>query len=557
MSIKDLSRRHLLAAMAVAPAAWMGLAGCSNKSSEAEGSAELGDDKKQGLMEGYAADTQFKAAAPFEVGILWTDWPNLPVKPSWKVFDEIKKRTNVSMKLTHLPFSDHAEKRSLLISAGDAPALIPLVYMGEDKPFVSSGAVLPLSDYMDYFPNFQKYVKEWKLEDVLEQLRQADGKLYMLPGLKEVTVPVFSLVIRQDVFEEVGVPNPQTWDELRTALEKIKAKYPKSKPLADGFEGQSMLNYAAHGFGTVAGWGFGSGMVWNEKDQKLEYAATTEGYKQLVTYFHDLAADGLLDTESFTAANSGTGAADVPEKFSKNLVFAASGAAGTVLEFAQAMDATELKGQYKVIQIAPPGGPAGNLVEPRNFWHGFMLSSKVKDSPNFAATLQFVDWLYYNPEAREMLRWGIKDETYTKDASGKITLKDGYALKAFNFTGGKTDIQTDLGFSTFIAEATESRALMESYNTKEFVQYMDDVLTNRKPKDPTPPAPLLEDELEQASLASTPIKDAVDTNTMKFILGDRKLSEWDAFVKEIEGQGLQQYVDLMNSARERFAKEHG
>ncbi|MEK8227292.1 hypothetical protein NKG05_16190 [Oerskovia sp. M15] len=56
---------------------------------------------------------------------------------------------------------------------------------------------------------------------------------------------------------------------------------------------------------------------------------------------------------------------------------------------------------------------------------------------------------------------------------------------------------------------------------------------------------------------STPLKDTVDTNTLRFILGERDLSEWDAYVTELEGQNLQGYLDLVNGAAERFAQENG
>ncbi|KPC74326.1 sugar ABC transporter substrate-binding protein, partial [Thermoactinomyces vulgaris] len=150
-------------------------------------------------------------------------------------------------------------------------------------------------DYVEHMPNFQKYVEEWDLGDMVNNLKQADGKYYMLPGLQEVSVPVFTVVIRKDVFEEVGAGVPQTWDEMRAALVKIKEKYPDSKPLADGFEGASMLNYASHAWGARAGWGFGNGMV-DDGSGKLEYTAVTEGYKQMVEFFRGLVEDGLLDT---------------------------------------------------------------------------------------------------------------------------------------------------------------------------------------------------------------------------------------------------------------------
>ena len=56
---------------------------------------------------------------------------------------------------------------------------------------------------------------------------------------------------------------------------------------------------------------------------------------------------------------------------------------------------------------------------------------------------------------------------------------------------------------------------------------------------------------------STPLSDSVRTATLQFILGDRDLSEWDAYVAEIEAAGVQSYLDLINGARERFAEENG
>ena len=541
-------------AAALAALAMLATAACTNQGTD-EGEEVTVDGTA--AMADYKAGMTFKASEPVNFSMLWTDWPDTPVEDSWLLFDEIEKRTNVSLDLTHIPFSDAVEKRSLLISAGDSPQIIPLVYTGDEKQFAASQAVLPLSDYEDMMPHFQKYVEEWDLRDMVDNLRQADGKYYMMPGLQEVSAPVFTLIIRKDIFDEVGAEIPDTWDELRDGLRKIKQKYPDSYPLADGFEGASMLNYASHAFGTVAGWGFGNGTFFDEDSGRFEYAGANDGYKEMVEYFNSLYEEGLLDSESFTAANDGTGT--VQEKVAANKVFAASGASGTVQEFAAALTETQGEGNFELVQIAPPAGAAGDVIEPRNFWHGFMLSAKAKDDPNFPALLQFLDWLYYSPEAREMLQWGIEGQTYTKDADGTITIDPGHSLKSFNINpDGEIDIQVDLGFaSNVLAGGTESRALKESYNSEQFVEYLDTVLSTRTPRDPFPPAPLDEAELEQASLVSTPLKDTVETNTLAFILGQRPLSEWDAYVGELEAGGLPSYLDLINGAHERFLENEG
>jgi multiple sugar transport system substrate-binding protein/putative aldouronate transport system substrate-binding protein len=545
--------RRGLFGISIAASSMAVLASCSS-----DGGAEVDvDEQSKGAMADFAADTQFTATEPFSLSLLWTEWPEIPITDSWQFFSEIEKRTNVTFENTIIPFSDATEKRSLLISAGDAPMVIPLIYTGDETSFVPSGAILPISDYVEHMPNFQKYVEEWDLGAMIDNLRQADGKYYMLPGLQEVSVPVFTLIIRKDVFDEVGAGVPATWDEMREALVKIKELYPDSYPLADGFEGQSMLNYAAHAFGAQAGWGFGTGMI-NDGTGKLEYTAVTEGYKQMVEFFRGLVEDGLLDTESFTAADPGGGGANVTEKFAQERVFAASGAAGFAIEFSQALNETVGAGNYQMLQVPPPGGPAGQIREPRNFWNGFMLNSEIAKSEYFLATLQFLDWLYYSPDSRELLRWGVEGETYTKAADGTITLNPEYSLNSFDINpDGEIDIRDDLGWSNPVfSDSTESRELKESYNNETFVEYIDTVLATTTPRDPNPPAPLDELELERSALLATPIKDTVDTNTLRFILGERDIAEWDDYVAELEAQGLRDYVDLINGARERFEEQN-
>jgi len=530
----------------------LALAACGSGGGD-DGAGEGGT---TGAMESYAAGDQFTATEPLELSILWTDWPEVTVKDSWEFFDLLKERTNVTLETTHIPLSDHLEKRSLLISAGDAPEIIPLVYTGEEEQFAASGAVVALSKYLDQMPHFQKYVKDWDLEGMVDNLRQEDGELYMLPGFQEVSVPMFTLLVRKDKFDELGIEMPDTWDEYREAFLKLKAAYPNSYPLQDGFQGNSLINFAARGFGTQAGWGFGDGMQWDADAEAFEYAATSDEYKEMVEYFNGLVTDGLLDPDSFTVQDQ-EAVERVERLISEGNAFAGSGASGTAIEWSQALDTTVGAGNYEIVQVPPPAGPAGDLVEPRNFWHGFMITKEAESKPHFTALLQFLDWLYYSPESREMLRWGVEGETYTKSGDD-ITLNPEFSLDIFNFnTEAPTDIQKDLGYSTFLAEATESRALKESYSTDQAVEYIDAVLSTRTPMEPNPPAPLSEADLEQASLLGTPLKDTVDTNTLRFILGERPMSEWDAFVAELESKGLQQYVDLYNGARERFAENNG
>src|SRR5690606_39490110 len=117
----------------------LALAACGD-----DGDSEVDiEEQSKGAMDDFAADMQFKATEAFTLSLLGTEWPEVPIKDSWTCFSEIEKRANVKFETTTIPFSDAVEKRSLLVSAGDAPTVIPLIYTGDETSFVSSGAILP------------------------------------------------------------------------------------------------------------------------------------------------------------------------------------------------------------------------------------------------------------------------------------------------------------------------------------------------------------------------------------------------------------------------------
>lgn len=72
-----------------------------------------------------------------------------------------------------------------------------------------------------------------------------------------------------------------------------------------------------------------------------------------------------------------------------------------------------------------------------------------------------------------------------------------------------------------------------------------------------PPYPLDEGEQEQVGLYQTALTDYVKQNTLAFILGQRDLSEWDAYVSELEGQNLSAYMDIINGAHKRYQENNG
>ncbi|WP_339783249.1 extracellular solute-binding protein [Paenibacillus sp. FSL R7-0313] len=534
--------RKFVGKMVLASMMTVVLAACSSGTGAGGDVTEV---QTKAAMETYNVGDTFKATEPFNLSILYSDQPSYPYKKDWLLFNKITELTGVTLEPTIVPMSDYPQKRSLLISSGDAPLVIPKTYPGEEAAFVSSGAILPISDYIDLMPNFKDKVEKWGLEDELEGLRQEDGKYYVLPGLHEEVWPDYTLLVRTDVFEENNIAIPTTWDELYDAAKKLKEIYPDSIPFSDRFQFNSTLNIAATGFGTKAGWGFGNGLTYKEDQDEFVYTATTPEYKEMLTYFNKLVSEGLLDKESFTQDDD-----QAVQKFVSGKSFMINGNSQTVVLHRNDMDKTLGEDKYSVAKITVPGGPKGQLMSGSRLENGVMISGKIQKNENFKAIMQFVDWLYYSDEGQEFAKWGVEGETFTKEG-GKRKLVEDVNYNGLNPKGTK-DLRIDYGFSGGVFAYGGTTDLLQSMFSEEELKFQQDMKDTKEVIPAEPPIPYSSEDRERVTLLSTPLKDYSDQNTLKFILGERNLSEFDTFAKELESQGLSNYLKLANDTYKAY-----
>ena len=530
----------------------LALAACgSGGASDDDTGAALANDA--GSMADYGVGDQFTATEPLSFPILYSDHPNYPIQDDWMLWQEIEERANVTLEPTVVPMSDYEQKRSLLVGAGDAPLILPKTYPGQEAAFVSSGAILPVSDYIDLMPNFKDKVEKWGLDANLDTLRQEDGKYYVLPGLHEAVWQDYTIAVRTDIMEELGLEQPKDWDEFRDMLAAMKAAYPDVYPLSDRFSiptpTGNLLNLLGMTYGTSAGWGYAN-QQWDEEAGEFVFPGTTDEYREMVEYLHGLVEDGLVDPESFTQDDD-----SAIQKLANGKSFAISTNAQTLVnDYRPALAATLPDAEISKIRL--PAGPAGDVVSGTSLLeNGLMISSDAKDDENFVAMMQFIDWLWYSDEGQEFAKWGVEGTTYTKDADGTRVLDPGIDFIGLN-PGAPKHLQKDFGFSGGVFAYGGTTDLLWSTFSDEEVAFQES-MADKEVLPLQPPFPFDEIEREQATLLETPLKDTVQQGTLQFVLGQRDLSEWDAYVAEIEAKGSTQYIELVNSAHDRYAEANG
>ncbi|ACQ81566.1 extracellular solute-binding protein family 1 [Beutenbergia cavernae DSM 12333] len=544
--------RRRNAAAVVAAALAITLAACSSDGGSEDETPDESELGQVGAMEDYDVGTTFVATEPVEFGLLYRDHPNYPLQEDWLLLQSLEEDHNVSFDITSAPLAEWDQRKGLLIGAGDAPEIISVTYPGQEVQFVAGGAILPVSDYLQYLPNFTAKVEEWGLEEALDQRRQEDGKFYMLPGLRESDRPMYTYAVRADVWEELGLSlEPASFDEFADQLRTVHEAYPDVWPLSDRWSAngplEATLNFAAPNFGTSAGWGYGEGVTWDADAEEFVYTGATEEYRALLEYYNGLITDGLMDPESLTQDDD-----QAIQKFGSGQSMAIAANDQEILRYRDTF--TELGTDAETALIRVPAGPAGdNVPAGTRLQSGLMISADAADSDHFLALLQFIDWLYYSDEGLEFAKWGVEGETFTWDGETRV-LVDDIDINGLN-PGAPTQLNVDYGFhnGVWMLEHGSTDDLDQSMLRPEVIDFVES-MSNREELTLPPPWPLNEMEREQVSLLQTALKDHVWQNTAAFILGQRSFDEWDAYVAELEGLNVQQYLDVANTAQERFAE---
>lgn len=496
----------------------------------------------------FGEDQTFHANEPVTYSMMYSDHENYPTKEDWRLWSAIKEKTNVGFDLSITARTEYENQKSLLVNSGDAPYIIPKTY--DESAFVASGQIVPISDWVQYMPNYMKAVKDWGMEEDLKAKMKNDGKYYVLPGMWEIAGGGYSYIIRKDVFEAAGVDvegqqGNWTYEEFYAAMKKVKEHTGAQYVFSDQFKGESALNITAVQYGVTGGWGLGSGLVFDHDKQQFTFANASDDFKNYLGYFNKLITDGIMDPESFTQEDDAAQA-----KFFKGDTYVISGIYQVLADFKSKMQAPN----SELYMITQPGGPKGKLqVETSRLENGIMISQNALDDlgeEGFIKMLRFVDWLWYSNEGQTLSLWGVEGETYDLDADGNIVLKPDIYYNGMN-EGATKQLNVDFGFAGGVFAYGGSAKLRMSKMTEGEKDFVNRVQSTREPRKLAPPIMGTPEESEQMNLISTPLMDYVKTMTLKFITGQESFDKWDNYKAQVEANGSTRYTDMANDIFEK------
>lgn len=113
------------------------------------------------------------------------------------------------LKYQYVPGDSYYPKLNAVIAGNEAPDLFSSHAAGQLEPYVSSGRVLPLNEYLDADPEWKARFKEGVFDNV-----SFDGQIYGVP----TQMNAVGLFYNKKLFDEHGVTPPKTYDDLKHVI---------------------------------------------------------------------------------------------------------------------------------------------------------------------------------------------------------------------------------------------------------------------------------------------------------------------------------------------------
>ena len=366
---------------------------------------------------------------------------------------KIKEITGITIEMEYLGGAIDTERTALIIAGGDYPDIIMPSHRMAD--FRDAGVIIPINDLYD--ANCPTIKGNWG--DYINRIKDPDtGVLWGLSAsffdTGDLARPGSGFYMKYDAIAMNGGKVPTSLDEYFDVIRKYVAENPTTADGAStiGFGGPAedwRWVFSVHGARKPMGW-HNTGRFLHDPDNNYEGKAANT-YEWNLDYFlrlRGLREEGLLDPEFFSQSHE---------------EYVAKVATGRIVGMYD--ESWQLGDAFSLIRAE---GRSNDLPVPFAIYHpnrmtnmncafagisamatttDVCISSQAKDP---ALILQFFDYLARD-DMQELLWWGIEDEHFQKDSSGRRYLtEDQYNERANNVLFGNDSGIGHGGFATLV-----------------------------------------------------------------------------------------------------------
>lgn len=385
--------------------------GCGDTPKEKEGSAGKQENLSDGGREETGqADETGNAEAPVTFTFMRGVWGEATFTKGGAYEQALKEMANVEVEVQITPIGEYDAKAKTIAGSGSLPDM--MMAMGPVDSYwrdlENQGAFTPLDPYLETYPA----LKELADDSLWETLRNPeDGHIYFLPNTCVAEMPFF-VYYRQDWFEELNLPEPETIEDLEAALEKIQTEMPNVTPMTvcAGATAWICKDLATSFGATVSGWT-------PDSEGNIVPDYLSEESRDFAFWLQDMQNRGLLDKEADVNPDLTFG----EQKFKTSRAAVIAGVFNQFTTYYTELAKNDPDAKIGI--LSPLTGPAGIKGGTRISFpmdRGYYIAASCQDVDGI---MRFLSWTL--TDGNDFRKWGIEGKTYTTDADGnKASIPD-------------------------------------------------------------------------------------------------------------------------------------
>lgn len=483
-----------------------------------------------------------------------------------KIMQDLFDSTNVNVNWENVSESVYLQQKNLIFeNSSDRPDALYHAGMsaGEIIRYAKRKTIVPISDYLEYMPNFSKILEE--RPDIKQQLINVeDGKIYSLPRIEEMgLLQNPNLLFLNKAWTQKAIDSGAvmglTSDDLKDGINLTAVqmedllKYFKNNDMngnGDASDERPMNfvynNWQGNQCDLYGMFGINDNLEHRVIiDNKVTYTVLDEKFKDATNFIAKWVADGLIDKVSF-------------EQSQDNFLANGKGVE-TYGAFYWWESETVVSNPENYILCNPLIGPNGDQTicvsnNPEISTGEVVVFS---DCPNIEVLLAYFD-RYYIPEISAQINYGPIGIVYEeeKDADGMLVQKplpEGVTSDELRLQNAPFGIiyLSDYAWNNVVH--MENRAALRL----ERLQLSATPFVGKTVK-PCPNLQFTLDELNTLNNYETNLNDYIRTNLFKWLInGGVSDSEWNTFISDLNGKvHLPEIQKVYQDAYDRFTSNN-
>jgi len=465
---------------------------------------------------------------------------------------QMEELTNIHIEWQVIPLGmEGSEKKALAFASGNMPDMFFIASNMTNLDIATygpTGLIYPLNELIDeYAPNVKKM-----LEDHPEHVKSitfADGSIYSLPEVseleKEHTYYKNKMYINQKWLTNLGLEMPKTTDDLYNVLKAFKSGDPNGNGLEDEIPFTSInLDPSMMGPWGLSYW-WDMDIMTITDDRKVSYVPMDPGFRQGLSFWRKLYAEGLLDNDILPMTND----------MYRQKLWPSDSKVGCFMAF----ESSQVLPPRRVVDyvlVPPLEGPDGkktttNMTKRIQFMpHYFVMSGDCKHPE---AVMRWVDYLY-SEEGTLLTRYGPDGKVYTiqPDGSIKYTADVNVPRDEYNVPITHPDMWNVKIAPGYILPQYWSRKLLdrftdgiESPEVKEFNEFCFQLYDPVKPKYMMKDILFSKEDIIRIGTLASQVHPVYGEYIPKFLTGEADIdSQWDTYVNGLKAMGVDEMMEI-------------